>query len=980
MLPKQSAPKLAACGAHLLTVLTVIAVCVAASFELYSRSNAAYQCEMTYMHPSYNQINTTSQLQRYRLFRYQDMGPTALWPGSESNMIPVLFLPGNAGSYRQVRSLAGETARQGARQFEIGARQLQWFSADFDEEHSALDGTIAEQHVNFAMDCIRRLETQHAAQSPNSTFQIIVVGHSMGGVVARAAVAQLADSWRTLSESPVLAVMTLATPHSRSPAHLQPALSVHYRRLASLPPLAVPLLSVAGGSADTQVPSILTRLPATAATRAVHVDSQQIPGIWATADHRAVVWCNQIVTLLAQLLLDVPQTAATAAQGVSSAVSKTQQADAVHALIRRRLHLELLPPHAMLFPDQAELQAQVQGTAVRAPNGAVTSASACNIGLPSSHHGAEQIHDAQLVITAPANQSVERVERGWWQWAPPLSLDNRGDTVMAITISGVAPCRGFRVFQGAGGLSGTSSNIAQHEVTHLAAPLPLTSAARYTVQDSREWQQVMAGRDYLSQSTWLLLLPIIDKHSLLLWLDVDSAPHGQVFGQVQADPVAQQLRLFRPSTVPIGHPSVTRLQLKSSHLWIPLRLEAASDGQTGSGYAPGCTTPVLIVAGGPPSSHPVISSLSTLRLWQHMSRDYAVLVSDVRCHTTVRLHIDVLAATTAVLHEWLFLLPPLGVAACLSRYACVSGRGPRSTAAAAVLAPLVAIAFLVKLGHAVLERVGRSYDNDNSSNHAISSSVGFDRPSLLAVALLTIVAACLIDCSQYLASQTLAACQSLTSSLPYRSRSEGTARDVQPRGGHTGGTVSGMPHHAANTFWRTSLHAAISASRTPFLRALLAGGLPLLHPVFGLLLAVAGLCLNAQPSKAEALHLQHAKGTTTAQASLVAAYFCGLIIFLPSFLARLGQHACKWLTLSPLWDVVLVLPTAYIGTTRLQCRTARTSLRSRATAVAAGCCACAITVTTVQWTLAAAEVTLASLAVTSCTLILTSKEGRCKAS
>lgn len=61
--------------------------------------------------------------------------------------IPVLFLPGNAGSFQQVRSLAGETARQAFRRSrEQGAAttgvRLVWLSVDFQEEHSALDGTI----------------------------------------------------------------------------------------------------------------------------------------------------------------------------------------------------------------------------------------------------------------------------------------------------------------------------------------------------------------------------------------------------------------------------------------------------------------------------------------------------------------------------------------------------------------------------------------------------------------------------------------------------------------------------------------------------------------------------------------------------------------------------------------------------------------------------------------------------------------------
>lgn len=48
-------------------------------------------------------------------------------------------------------------------------------------------------------------------------------------------------------------MVTLASPHQRSPAHLQPALARFYRRLRSHPAPAVPVISIAGGAADVQV-------------------------------------------------------------------------------------------------------------------------------------------------------------------------------------------------------------------------------------------------------------------------------------------------------------------------------------------------------------------------------------------------------------------------------------------------------------------------------------------------------------------------------------------------------------------------------------------------------------------------------------------------------------------------------------------------------------------------------------------------------
>jgi pimeloyl-ACP methyl ester carboxylesterase len=51
---------------------------------------------------------------------------------------------------------------------------------------------MQEHQTTFAVDCLRWLWSRHAAHgSSTDAPHVIVVGHSMGGVVARAAVAHL---------------------------------------------------------------------------------------------------------------------------------------------------------------------------------------------------------------------------------------------------------------------------------------------------------------------------------------------------------------------------------------------------------------------------------------------------------------------------------------------------------------------------------------------------------------------------------------------------------------------------------------------------------------------------------------------------------------------------------------------------------------------------------------------------------------------
>ena len=51
---------------------------------------------------------------------------------------------------------------------------------------------MQERQTQFAVHSLRHLQAQHATSGAAGPWRVILVGHSMGGVVARAALAQLA--------------------------------------------------------------------------------------------------------------------------------------------------------------------------------------------------------------------------------------------------------------------------------------------------------------------------------------------------------------------------------------------------------------------------------------------------------------------------------------------------------------------------------------------------------------------------------------------------------------------------------------------------------------------------------------------------------------------------------------------------------------------------------------------------------------------
>lgn len=309
------------------------------------------RCAMTYMSPAYFPVPVNASSTTYALWLYRERAASTLTAGGAmasvgngggtgcgsaiwrpGRSIPGIFVPGNAGSYRQVRSLASETARRvDARRAASGdapdpegteTREehvgVDWFTLDFNEELSAFHGAVASRQTEFAAFAIEQVLARYPHGTP-----VIIAGHSMGGVVARAALLELnrATTRRTAVDATVVAI---ATPHEKSPAATQPAVARFYERTNRAwadernadVTSRVAIVSVGGGDADRQVRPARAK-PPTAWTNGMigfrrkrfnvtHAVAGSIPGsTGVSADHRCVVWCQQIVVPIAETLLDV---------------------------------------------------------------------------------------------------------------------------------------------------------------------------------------------------------------------------------------------------------------------------------------------------------------------------------------------------------------------------------------------------------------------------------------------------------------------------------------------------------------------------------------------------------------------------------------------------------------------------------------------------------------------------------------------------
>eukprot|EP00850_Spirogloea_muscicola_P021138 SM000238S08039 [mRNA] locus=s238:168526:179900:+ [translate_table: standard] len=168
----------------------------------------------------------------------------------------------------------------------------------------------------------KKRDIREAAALPPGS--VVLLAHSMGGLVARAA----ASSPR-LRAGAVATIVTLSSPHQASPAATQPSLARMFRNVNSRwrrgyatpnPPVAdgwrrraeaptpslrnVVVVSIAGGTKDRQVRSALTQLRGVVPpTHGISVGTTGMPGVWLPMDHQCSLWCNQLVVKVARTLL-----------------------------------------------------------------------------------------------------------------------------------------------------------------------------------------------------------------------------------------------------------------------------------------------------------------------------------------------------------------------------------------------------------------------------------------------------------------------------------------------------------------------------------------------------------------------------------------------------------------------------------------------------------------------------------------------------
>ncbi|KAG8901302.1 GPI inositol deacylase, partial [Tulasnella sp. 403] len=318
-------------------LLTIVGLFSAYNAFRYNEGSLSPQgCEMSWMSPSYilqSDFNSTwtPLARRYSLWLYREVGweSDAVLHGS-----PVLFVPGNAGSSRQVRSIASSAIRQiydspyvasddykagkivpldffagvfalTSSPFDPSDHHFSFAKAEFNEDLSALHGPTLlsqKQYVDAAVDYI----LSRYSDNPSPPKQVLLLGHSMGGLVAVS----------VTSSNRISAVITMSSPHALPPARFDRRIEDLYSDVlhALQSPIhangttSPPILSLCGGATDSLIPAETCSLPAFAGS--VHpyrrtAFTTNLDGAWTGVGHNEMVWCHQVRSRVARTALEL---------------------------------------------------------------------------------------------------------------------------------------------------------------------------------------------------------------------------------------------------------------------------------------------------------------------------------------------------------------------------------------------------------------------------------------------------------------------------------------------------------------------------------------------------------------------------------------------------------------------------------------------------------------------------------------------------
>ena len=174
------------------------------------------------------------------------------------------------------------------------------------------------EYLNNAIAYI--LSLYHDPQNPRrepgqpDPASVIVIGHSMGGIVARTML-----TLPNYQAGSINTIITLSSPHARAPVSFDEDIISIYKKIndywrksysteasANNPLSEITLISLAGGSLDTVVPSDYASLASLVPeSNGFTVFTSTMPRVWTGCDHLSILWCDQLRKAVVRALFQI---------------------------------------------------------------------------------------------------------------------------------------------------------------------------------------------------------------------------------------------------------------------------------------------------------------------------------------------------------------------------------------------------------------------------------------------------------------------------------------------------------------------------------------------------------------------------------------------------------------------------------------------------------------------------------------------------
>eukprot|EP00924_Labyrinthula_sp_SR-Ha-C_P002646 augustus_masked-scaffold_13-processed-gene-2.17-mRNA-1 protein AED:0.99 eAED:1.00 QI:0/0/0/0.5/1/1/2/0/649 len=253
-------------------------------------------------------VESSKYAYKYRLFLYRNKKKKSDIFKPNAYRPIVIYIPGSMGHFGQVRSLGGTASASGdVNRFSrfsniITNNYFDFYALDFNEELSVLDSRLIKDQTLFLQDVLKYLENLYRFEKDEETNKIVLVGHSMGGLVARNLMRIL--SKQSIKKYNIISVISLSSPTRFPRVSLDSKFVNLYSKILNFEKQKTGntpfYLSISGGLKDLQIPSLFSKFTATgdnfhSITIGNHYDTRLS---YINCDHLSILWCKQFLNKL----------------------------------------------------------------------------------------------------------------------------------------------------------------------------------------------------------------------------------------------------------------------------------------------------------------------------------------------------------------------------------------------------------------------------------------------------------------------------------------------------------------------------------------------------------------------------------------------------------------------------------------------------------------------------------------------------------